>query len=92
MLFGFPIVHQVIQVGIGCIILALFIRVILSWFRVDERYAFVRFLAYISDPFITPIRRMMRSTASIMDISYLFVFFLLSVFIVILLQALPVGW
>ncbi len=53
-MFGFPIpiVSWVIYYGISFIILAMFVRAVASWFRIDERYAIIRFLARITDPFI----------------------------------------
>ena len=45
-MFGFPIpiVSWIISYGISFIILAMFIRAVASWFRIDERYAIIRFL------------------------------------------------
>lgn len=90
-MFGLPIAHLVIYYGIGFIILAMLIRVICSWFRMDERYAFIRFLARITDPFIDPIRRIVRS-AGPFDMSFLITWFLLITIQTLLLQALPQGW
>lgn len=92
-MFGLPvpIVHWVIQFGIGFIILAMLIRMIASWFRVDERFALIRFLARITDPFITPIRRFVRPTG-IFDLSWLMAWFMLITIQILLLQALPAGW
>jgi YggT family protein len=92
-MFGLPIpiAHWVIQFGIGFIILAMLIRMIASWFRVDERFAFIRFLARITDPFITPIRRFVRPTW-ILDLSWLVAWFMLITIQILLLQALPAGW
>jgi len=92
-MFGLPvpIAHWVTQFGIGFIILAMLIRMIASWFRVDERFAFIRFLARITDPFITPIRRFVRPIW-ILDLSWLVAWFMLITIQMLLLQALPPGW
>ena len=92
MLFGFPIIHVLIEYGIGFLILALIVRAIASWFRIDERFAIIRILAYITDPFISPVRRVVRSTFMMFDLSYFIVFFLLSTLSILLVQALPAGW
>jgi YggT family protein len=87
----FNIATNFISFGIGFIILALFVRVILSWFRIDERVAFVRFLARITDPFLDPIRRIVRPVG-VLDMSFLIVTFLLITLRALLVQALPPGW
>ena len=92
MLFGFPIIHALIQYGIGFLILALIVRAIASWFRFDERFAIIRFLAYITDPFIKPVQRVVRSTVMVFDLSYFIAFFLLYILSILLIQALPAGW
>ena len=85
------IIYAIIYYGIGALILALLIRAIASWFRMDERYAFIRFLARLTDPFITPIRRVVRSVG-VIDLSVLVAWFLLITIQILLLQALPAGW
>jgi YggT family protein len=86
-----PIVHWVVQFGIGFLILAMLVRAIASWFRIDERYAIIRFLARITDPFIAPIRRFVRPVW-IIDVSWFVAWFMLSTIEILLLQALPPGW
>ncbi len=54
------IIYAIILYGTGAIIIAMLVRAIASWFRIDERYAFIRFLARLTDPFIVPIRRIIR--------------------------------
>ena len=92
-MFGLPvpIVHWFVQFGIGFLILAMLVRMIASWFRVDERYAIIRFLARITDPFIVPIRRFVRPVW-IIDVSWLVAWVMLSTISILLLQALPSGW
>ena len=93
-MFGFPIpiVHYLVTYGIGFIILAMLVRAIASWFRIDERFAFIRFLAYITDPFIAPIRRIIRTSSMLIDPSYLIAFFMLTTLEILLNQSLPYSW
>ena len=93
-MFGFPIpiMHYIVTWGIGIIILAMIIRAIASWFRIDERNAFIRFLARITDPFIMPVRRIIGGTTMLFDISFLIAFFMLSTISILLNQALPFAW
>jgi YggT family protein len=86
-----PIVSILVRYGIGFIILAMFVRAIASWFRFDERYAIIRFLARITDPFITPLRRIIRPVG-VIDLSFFIAWFMLSTLQFLLLQALPQGW
>jgi YggT family protein len=85
------ILHMVVDYGIKILIFAMLVRVIASWFRIDERYAIIRFLAYITDPFIQPIRRIVRSVG-VLDLSFLIAWFLLSTVRLLLLQSLPPAW
>ena len=87
----FPLVHWIVFFGIGFLILAMLIRAIASWFRIDERYAIIRFLARITDPFIDPVRRIVRPVG-VMDLSFLIAWFLLGTIETLLLQALPLTW
>ena len=87
----FPIAHDVIFWGIGFIILAMLVRAIASWFGVDERFAFIRFLARITDPFIDPIRRLVKPVG-FLDLSFLIAWFMLGIIQMLLIQALPPGW
>jgi YggT family protein len=92
-MFGFPIpiVNWTINYGISFIILAMFVRAIASWFRLDERYAIIRFLARITDPFIDPVRRIVPPMGFI-DVAFIITFFLLRTMQILLLQGLPAGW
>lgn len=87
----FPIVSLIVNVVIYSLIIALLIRAIASWFRIDERYAFIRFLARLTDPFISPIRRVVRPVG-FFDFAFLIAWFLLFTLRILLLQALPPGW
>jgi YggT family protein len=85
------LIYGIIKYGIGILIIAMIIRVFASWFRADERFAFIRFLARMTDPFITPIRRIVRPVG-VLDMSFLIAFFFLITIQALLLQALPAGW
>ena len=93
-MFGFPIpiVHILVTYGIGFLSLALLVRWIASMFRMDERYAFIRFLARITDPFIMPIRRIVRTQSMLIDLSIFITFFMLSTISILLNQSLPSAW
>ena len=93
-MFGFPIpiVHILVTYGIGFITLAILIRWIASMFRMDERYAFIRFLARITDPFIMPVRRIVRTQTMMVDLSIFITFFMLSTISILLSQSLPNSW
>jgi YggT family protein len=88
---GHGVLYGIIKYGIGLLIIALLIRVFATWFGADERFAFIRFLARLTDPFVVPIRRIVRQQG-VMDMSFLIAFFFLSTIEILLLQALPVGW
>ncbi len=85
------ILHLVVSYGINILIFIMLVRVIASWFRIDERNAFIRVLAYITDPFIQPIRRIVRPVG-VLDLSFLIAWFMLITVRLLLLQALPPYW
>lgn len=95
MFFGIPpdqgIIYGIILYGTGAIIIAMFVRAIASWFRIDERYAIIRFLARLTDPFIVPIRRIIRPVG-IFDIAFFIGWFMVITMQHLLLQALPKYW
>ena len=84
-------IYAIVEYSIGIILLALLIRMIASWVRLDDRYPFIRFLARLTDPFISPVRRLV-PPVGIFDMSWFISFFLLITLQVLLLQALPIGW
>jgi len=92
-MFGLPIpiVSWIIYYGIAFIILAMIVRAFASWFRIDERYAIIRFLARITDPFIEPVRRII-PPIGMFDMAFIIAFFMLRTLQILLLQALPRGW
>ena len=85
------ILHEAVIISTGLIIVAMFVRFIASWFQIDERFAFIRILAYITDPFVVPIRRVVKPVW-VLDLSFFIVWFMLSTLQILLLQALPPGW
>src|SRR5581483_6216173 len=84
-----PVFAIIATYGIDALIIAMLIRVFASWFQFDERFAFIRFLARLTDPFIVPIRRIVRPAAGLFDFSFLIAWFLLITIQVLLTQALP---
>jgi YggT family protein len=86
-----PIFSFLIYYGINILVLAMLIRGIASMLRIDERYAFIRFLARLTDPFIMPMRRII-GQAWILDLSFIVAWFLLLMLRTVLVQALPMGW
>ncbi len=87
----FNLLHYLVLYGIGFIILAMLGRAIASWVRIDESFAIIRFLARVTDPFIEPIRRIVRP-AGTFDLSFLITWFLLQTVQLLLLQSIPAGW
>ena len=85
------ILHNVVGYGINILVFIMLVRVIASWLRIDERNAFIRTLAYITDPFIQPIRRVVRPVG-VLDLSFLIAWFMLNTLSLLLLQALPPSW
>jgi len=88
-LLGIP--SLVISITIILLIIALFVRVFASWFGFDERFAFIRFLARITDPILDPVRRIVPPMRSF-DFSFLIVTFMLITLRYLLLQSLPSLW
>jgi YggT family protein len=89
--FPLPIFTLLVRWGIGIIIVAMLIRAFASWFGIDERFAFIRFLARLTDPFITPVRRILPRFGRF-DISFLVTWFTLNTLMILLLQSMPPGW
>lgn len=85
------IVYDLISYTFGILIVLLFVRLILSWFRLGEGNPVMLFLARCTDPFIVPIRRRIPPVGFI-DISWFFAMVALGIMRLLLLQALPVGW
>ena len=85
------ILHYVVNITITLLIVAMLVRFIASWFRIDERFAIIRFLAYITDPFLVPVRRVIKPIWMI-DPAFLIVWFMLITLQTLITQALPIGW
>jgi YggT family protein len=86
------IIVNLAKYGIDALIIAMLIRIFASWFQFDERFAFIRFLAKLTDSFIAPIRRIVRPSSGTFDFSFLITWFLLITIQTLLLQALPYGY
>ena len=69
--------------------IALFVRVILSWFPVSRENPVVNVVFQITDPMLAPIRRFMPSTG-MLDLSPLVLFFIL-LFLRYLVNSIPTG-
>jgi YggT family protein len=85
------ILHFLVQAVFVALIVALFIRIILSWFRVTERNPFMRALTYLTDPVLAPVRRIV-PPIGVIDFSYLIAWFALLIIEQLIIQSLPVGW
>lgn len=85
------ILYDVISYTFGILIVLMFVRWILQWFRLSEGNPIMLFLARCTDPFILPIRRRIPPVGYI-DISWFFAFAALFIMRAVLLQALPAGW
>lgn len=90
-LLRLSILHMLVGYGIGALLVALIVRGLASMVGIDERYTIIRMLAYITDPFIQPIRRFV-GTIWMLDISFLVALFMLFTLQRLLLQSLPYGW
>ncbi len=84
----FGIVRVIVQYSIGILVISMFIRAIASMFRIDERFAIIRFLARITDPFIEPWRRILRPVG-VFDLSFFVAWFVLTTVGALLAQSLP---
>ncbi|HLZ58269.1 MAG TPA: YggT family protein [Ktedonosporobacter sp.] len=85
--WGKLIMTIIIQWGFAVIIIAMIVRMVASWFRLDERYAIIRFCARLTDPYILPLRRIIRPVG-FLDLSFIIAFVLLLTLRQLLLQAL----
>lgn len=93
--------HLVVAIVFDILILALFVRMLLSFFMmmmpVSPSNPFVRFIDSLITPLLDPIRkRIPRGTLGMFDVSYsiafIFVWWSLEVVALLILQALPHGW
>lgn len=87
----FPILHIIVLYGIDFLIISMLIRMIASWFNIDERNGFIRFFIKVTDPFIKPIRRFVKPIG-MFDIAFILAWFMLAALNILLSQALPANW
>lgn len=85
------ILYNVISYFFTGLIILLFVRWILSWFRLSESNPIMLFLVRCTEPVIAPIRKYI-PPAGFIDISWFFAWSALLIMRVLLLQALPYGW
>ena len=85
------ILHLLIYYFFTILILLMFVRWILSWFRLSESNPIMLFLVRCTDPLIAPIRKYVPPVGFI-DISWFFAWSALLIMRVLLVQALPAGW
>ena len=86
-----PILFYLVNYGLSFLILAMLVRGIASFFPNAERFAFIRFLARLTDPFIMPMRRVI-GQIGMLDLSFIVAWFMLHTLQSLLVQALPAGW
>ena len=67
----------IIDIFIQVLIVAVFIRVLLSWFQVNPENSFVNFVYEITEPLLAPFRRFV--TVGMFDLSPIIVIILLEV-------------
>ncbi len=85
------LLYALIEYGIGFILISMFIRGIALMFQMDERYAFIRFLAKYTDPFIQPFKSIIPPIGPL-NFYWMIAFFFLAAVQILLLQSLPTGW
>ncbi len=85
------ILYNIISYFFIVLIILLFARWILGWFRLSENNPIMLFLVRCTDPLIVPIRKYIPPVGFI-DISWFFAWSALLIMRMLLLQALPYGW
>jgi uncharacterized protein YggT (Ycf19 family) len=85
------ILHTVVNLFFSLIIILMFVRWILSWFRLSEGNPVMLFFVRTTDPFLLPLRKRIPPVKSF-DMSWFFAWILLIIARDIFLQALPIGW
>ncbi len=85
------ILHLLIYYFFTVLIVLLFVRWILSLFRISESNPIMLFLMYATDPIIAPIRKRL-PPVMFLDISWFFAWAALFIMRILLYQALPAGW
>lgn len=76
------VIARTVQLLLGFLEVAMFLRAILSWFIMDEENRFMAFLVAVTEPIITPIRMLCSKIRAIdespLDIPFFLTFLLLS--------------
>jgi YggT family protein len=90
-LFQHYIFSSIIHYFFVALMVLLWVRIILTWFRLSDSNPIVLFLARCTDPIIVPIRKRI-PPVGFLDISWIFAFVALIIMQMVLLQALPSGW
>jgi len=85
------ILHTVIYYFFAALWVLLFVRFILSWFRLSDSNPIMLFLMRVTEPYIVPIRRRIPPVGPL-DVSWFFALSALIIMQALLLQALPPGW
>jgi uncharacterized protein YggT (Ycf19 family) len=85
------ILHLVINLFFGALIALMFVRWILSMFRLSDSNPIMLFLVRCTDPVIAPIRKRI-PPVGFLDVSWFFAWAALSIMGILLTQALPPGW
>jgi YggT family protein len=90
-LLQYNILHSLISLFFAALIILMFVRMILSWFRIGDGNPIMLFVVRCTEPFIVPIRKRVPPVA-FLDISWFFAWSALIIMRILLLQALPPGW
>ncbi len=76
------VIARCVQVFLGFVSLAMFLRAILSWFIADDENRFLVFLVMVTEPFILPFRLLCSKISALdemmFDIPFLMAFFAIS--------------
>lgn len=91
------LLHLVIDLFFRLLILAIFVRVILSWLPLPPGNPFTRFFTNLTDPILMPIaKRIPAGVVGFFDLSLIIALFFswwaLGLLDAIFLSALPAGW
>ncbi len=85
------ILHLLIYYFFTILIVLMFVRWILSFFRFSEGNPIMLFLTRCTEPLVAPVRRRIPPVL-FLDVSWFFVFIGLYIMRALLMQALPYGW
>lgn len=93
----YNILHDLIHFALMLMVVALLVRVILSWLPFPPGNPIVLFFTRLTDPILQPIaRRIPRGSFGFLDLSYtvaiIFVWWILLTLDAVLSFALPPGW